>query len=62
MYTKAQSITKALMKNLKRKIKRSGNCPKMAKFEKEINCTRKGCDQEQPSLKLKKIINTPKHP
>ena len=26
------------------------------KYEKEINCTRKGCNQEQPSLKLKKII------
>jgi hypothetical protein len=26
------------------------------KFEKAVNCTRKGCTQEQPSLKLKKIV------
>jgi hypothetical protein len=26
------------------------------KFEKEINCTRTGCTEEQPSLKLKKIV------
>jgi hypothetical protein len=27
-----------------------------AKFEKELHCTRKGCTQEQPSLKLKKVV------
>jgi len=26
------------------------------KFEKEIVCTRKGCTEDQPSLKLKKIV------
>lgn len=26
------------------------------KFEPELFCTRKGCNQEQPSLKLKKIV------
>ena len=26
------------------------------KFAKEINCTRKACTEEQPSLKLKKIV------
>jgi hypothetical protein len=26
------------------------------KFEKEINCTRKECTEEQPSLKLQKIV------
>lgn len=26
------------------------------KYPEEINCTRKGCTEEQPSLKLKKIV------
>jgi len=26
------------------------------KFEKQIVCTRKGCTEEQPSLKLKKTV------
>lgn len=26
------------------------------KFEKELNCIRANCSEEQPSLKLKKIV------
>jgi hypothetical protein len=26
------------------------------KYEKEINCTRKECTEEQPSLKFKKVV------
>ena len=26
------------------------------KFEEKLNCTKKGCKQEQPSLVLKKVV------